>query len=161
MTERNVKQREDQNRQIVRSGGGPSTPRPPPRQMVTPRPPPRQIATPGFRPGFVPMWCHTCNQAHSEIQCRRRNSACFTCGSMEHWARECPNAALGFQRDIGARGPAGRGQGGPPFRGRGVPLISGGRAGGREAVHAIGASEAASDAVGVLEESDDMKPSDS
>ncbi|XP_078180783.1 uncharacterized protein LOC144574648 [Carex rostrata] len=45
MTERNVKQREDQNRRF-RSRGGPSTARPPPRQFMAPRPPPRQIAVP-------------------------------------------------------------------------------------------------------------------
>ena len=77
MTERNVKPREDQNRQF-RSGGGPSTTRPPQRQMVAPRPPPRQIATPVFRPGFVSTWCRSCNQAHSELDCRRRNHACYT-----------------------------------------------------------------------------------
>jgi hypothetical protein len=71
MTERNVKQREDQNRQF-RSRGGPSTARPPLRQFMAPRPPPRQIATPVFRPGFVSVWCNSCNQAHSEIDCRRR-----------------------------------------------------------------------------------------
>ena len=60
MTERNVKQREDQNRQ-VRSGGGPSTARPPPRQFMAPRPPPRQIATPVLRSGFVSVWCRSCN----------------------------------------------------------------------------------------------------
>jgi hypothetical protein len=57
MTERNVKQREDQNRQMVRSGGGPSAARPPPRPIMTPRPPPRQNHTwvpAGFCSNVVP-----------------------------------------------------------------------------------------------------------
>jgi hypothetical protein len=151
MTERSVKQREDQNRQF-RSRGGPSAARPPPRQFVAPRPPPRQMGAPVFRPGFVSVWCRSCDQAHSEIDCRRRKQACFTCGSMEHWARECPNAALGFPRDSGGRGPVGRGQGRPPFRGRGGPQYSGGRTGGRVSAHALGIAEAAYDAAGTLEE---------
>ena len=150
MTERNIKQREDQNRQRVRSGGGPSTA----------RPPPRQIAAPGFRPGFTPMWCRSCNQAHSEQDCRRLNRACFTCGSQDHWARECPNAAWGFQGDSGAGGPVGRGQGGSPSCGRGVPQFSGGRIGGRVSAHALGVSEVAPDATETLGEGDDMVPHD-
>ena len=80
---------------------------------------------------------------------------------MEHWARECPNAALGFPRDSGGRGPAGRGQGRPPFRGRGGPQYSGGRTGGRVSAHALGIAEAAYDAAGTVEEGEGSKPSDS
>ncbi|XP_078176354.1 uncharacterized protein LOC144569759 [Carex rostrata] len=160
MTERSVKQREDQNRQF-RSRGGLSTARPPLRQFMAPRPPPRQIATPVFRPGFVSVWCHSCNQAHSELECRRRNQACYTCGNMEHWARECPNAALRFPRDGSGRGPTGRGQGRPPFRGRGTPQNSGGRIGGRVAAHALGIAEVAYDATRALEEGEGSKPADS
>lgn len=84
LAERNVKQRPDQSRQNVRPRGGFSTVRPPPRQVMTPRPPFRPVATSGFRSGFAPMWCRSCNQAHDEVECRRRNSSCFTCGSRDH-----------------------------------------------------------------------------
>ena len=151
--DRNVKQRADQSRPVVRSRGGSSSVRPPQRQVFTPRPSYGPAATSGFRPAFqpssAPMWCRSCNQAHDERECRRRNGVCYLCGSGAHWANECSNFIRRFPRDSGAGESASMGRGGPSLRGRGGSQVSGGnisragstntngRTGGRVAVHAL------------------------
>jgi hypothetical protein len=84
-SERNVRQREDQNRQAVRSGGGPSTARPPPRQIVAPGPPLRQTAAPGYRTEYPPSGAvhatrHTLKEIADAATVRVSYAAVWTIG---------------------------------------------------------------------------------
>lgn len=45
------------------------------------------------------------------------NGSCHKCGSMDHWARECPQGQGGGGRAGRGNGPAGRGRGGHGGRG--------------------------------------------
>src|SRR5664279_2649432 len=127
VAERNVKQKEAQSGQMSRSRGGPSFARSA-RSSMAPRPPFRQTSMPSVRSGMPSQWCRSCNQAHDEVDCRRKANTCFVCGSAGHWARECPNALVRMRGAGSMAGSAGVGRGAPTWRGRGASHASGANA---------------------------------
>ncbi|KAJ3705423.1 hypothetical protein LUZ61_009128 [Rhynchospora tenuis] len=42
-------------------------------------------------------WCNRCKRPHLETQCRHLNRACYNCGSLHHWVKDCPRP-YGYQQ---------------------------------------------------------------
>ncbi|KAJ3707180.1 hypothetical protein LUZ61_010885 [Rhynchospora tenuis] len=65
-------------------------------------------------------WCRRCQLPHPESQCWHINRACFICGNIDHWARDCPKYIPTYPQKGTTSGiNVGRGRG-TPQRGRGV-----------------------------------------